>query len=661
MKTLQRSIRMGLLCLIALLLSNTLVAQTSLKGNVTDESNGEPILFGNVALLQNGILIIGVETDFDGNYNITNIDPGTYDVEVSYVGYSPQRVEGVIVYEDKVNRLDIQLGAGINLTEVVVVEYNIPLIDIDNTTQGGIVTSNQIRTLPTKNINGLAATTAGVAPHKKGKNLTVRGGRSSSTDYYVDGIRVRSNNLPPNAMIEEVEELQLQEAAGQLTAGEWKDLDNWSFWNDLSKNTDYNKYQKHWSFFPQNRYAVQISGAQKQAVSDATVYLLDKDGQTIWQTKTDNQGRAELWTGIFGGSEQVERLKIESGDYQMTTRNIRLFTEAGINHYTIPVACEQTPILDLMFAVDATGSMSDEIEFLKAELSDVLQRVAEENPDLSIRTSAVFYRDRDHDPAIQVEVSPFSDNSSEILKFISTQKAVGGNSTPEAVDLGLEAALQQTWSPRAVSRILFLILDAPPHHNDASNASIQKSIQQAAEQGIKIIPVSASGIDKSTEFLMKYFSIITNSTYTFLTDHSGIGDKHLKPTAKSYNVETLNELMLRLILENTEVKTCDPDIAVTAEEQLALFDASFYQKDKNLAKAIKIYPNPAQNDVNIDLNTDVDGIQLYDKKGQLLRTLTNVPQSNTLHNIQDLPSGTYILSFIKDGKVASKKLVVAKD
>ncbi len=46
---------------------------------------------------------------------------------------------------------------------------------------------------------------------------------------------------------------------------------------------------------------------------------------------------------------------------------------------------------------------------------------------------------------------------------------------------------------------------------------------------------------------MRYFSVSTNGTYVFLTDDSGIGNKHLKPTATDFKDEKLNDLIVRLI------------------------------------------------------------------------------------------------------------------
>ena len=65
--------------------------------------------------------------------------------------------------------------------------------------------------------------------------------------------------------------------------------------------------------------------------------------------------------------------------------------------------------------------------------------------------------------------------------------------------------------------------------------------------GIKIIPLVASDANKSVEYLMRYFSVYTNGTYVFLTDDSGIGNKHMKPSTKDFKVEKLNDLIVRLI------------------------------------------------------------------------------------------------------------------
>ncbi len=81
-------------------------------------------------------------------------------------------------------------------------------------------------------------------------------------------------------------------------------------------------------------------------------------------------------------------------------------------------------------------------------------------------------------------------------------------------------------------------------------SSLEINLIKAAEKGIKIIPITASGIDKTTEYLMRSFAILTNGSYVFITDDSGVGNDHLEPTIGEFEIEKLNDLMVRLVGEN---------------------------------------------------------------------------------------------------------------
>src|SRR5699024_6188229 len=179
-------------------------AQTSIEGRVTEESSEEPIIFGSVALYRNDVLVTGTETDENGNYAISQIDPGTYDIAVSYVGYQTKRINGIVLHAGRNTRLDIEISSGTIMDEVVIVEYKVTLVEQDNTTTGGIVTGEQIRNLPMKSINSLAATASGVSSFS-GESVAIRGSRTNATDYYVDGIRVSANLVPES----EIDQLQV--------------------------------------------------------------------------------------------------------------------------------------------------------------------------------------------------------------------------------------------------------------------------------------------------------------------------------------------------------------------------------------------------------------------------------------------------------------------
>jgi hypothetical protein len=339
---------------------------------------------------------------------------------------------------------------------------------------------------------------------------------------------------------------------GQITAGEWKDLDNWSFWQSVLAKEDYSKMPGYWSFHLNQRYSVELKDGSGNPHQDMTI-TLKSNGQVLWTTKTDNKGKAELWGMIAESPSQRTEdtaLTIDVDNGLLNHTNI-LSYEQGINQITYNV---QTPVFlkaEIAFVVDATGSMGDEIEYLKVELKDVLQKVKNNQPHFQFITGSVFYRDQGDDYVTRV--SPFSSDVNKTMDFIKKQSAEGGGDTPEAVHTALEKAISDLqWSSNAKSRLLFLVLDAPPHHRPDVLQSLHKSIKTAASKGIKIIPITASGIDKETEFLMRFFAMSTNGTYVFITNHSGIGNDHLEPTVGDYEVEFLNDLMVRLINESLE-------------------------------------------------------------------------------------------------------------
>jgi len=209
----------NLLICITLMIASSAVAQTALAGKVVDD-NGEAVFFGNVALYKQGTLIRVGDTDLEGNYIIGNLDPGTYDVEFTYTGLQSKKYEGVIIYGGKTNKLDAELSTGVVLDEVVVIAYEVPLVEQDNTTQGGTVTSEQIRQLPTRNINAIATLTAGASSADEGDAISIRGSRSNATDYYIDGVRV-SGALIPESEIEQLQVITggMEAKYGDVTGG----------------------------------------------------------------------------------------------------------------------------------------------------------------------------------------------------------------------------------------------------------------------------------------------------------------------------------------------------------------------------------------------------------------------------------------------------------
>ena len=176
----------------------------TLKGKVIDAMTGETIPMANIVVKLDGATVIGGASDFDGNYTIKPINPGTYTIEVSFIGYSTIVQNNVLISPNKITFIDYELSVSTNeLTEVQVIEYDVPLIDADKS--GSTKTAEQITSLPTRNVQNVAATTAGIYQSDSGSEVNVRGSRSNATSYYIDGIKITGNtNVLPQSAIDQM-------------------------------------------------------------------------------------------------------------------------------------------------------------------------------------------------------------------------------------------------------------------------------------------------------------------------------------------------------------------------------------------------------------------------------------------------------------------------
>lgn len=334
-----------------------------------------------------------------------------------------------------------------------------------------------------------------------------------------------------------------QFVAGTLTAGEQQDTSDLKAWREYFESSD-----KDW------RKAVEARGLNGENViavhvlnDDGFLYnvkvkLLTLDDAVVYEARTDMTGTAILYCSE---KDYSEKMKISFNDKKILMNvDIKAKTEysAKLDFDSYEEPCK----LDLMFMIDTTGSMGDELRYIQEELVDVVERVGEDKT-ISIRVSVNFYRD-EGDEYI-VKYYDFRDDVYEMAELIKTEKAAGGGDFPEAVHKALENVVDHRWRDDAI-KLCFLVLDAPPHSESevqGVNASLIQSIMNSSQKGIRLIPVVASGINKETEYLFRTFAVLTNGTYIFLTDDSGYGNSHLQPDVVQVSVEPLNECLIRVI------------------------------------------------------------------------------------------------------------------
>lgn len=525
------------------------IETTTLSGTVKDNATGEYVAFATVYLEQKGILITGTTTNTEGHYSMKGIASGTYDIKVNCVGYKTFIRSGVVLKNDEtaVEEFLLEVTAE-KLSEVTVTrEETATVAESDKSIAEEIIGFFSVG-------SGSAAGKASADGKSRAYDMAPAmrfSEASSSKEYAVKGSR-ETKSIEIESSKAELEskakkmmaEPEMYSSAGKLTAGNWCDNSNWDFFQDVLKKDDWSKMKGTWKFNPEERYVVKVKNG-KDIAQDVPVRLKDRSGKTIWETRTDNHGEAFLFANLFEKDEKV--FEIEVGDKaNFVSQTIGRTTDKPIEIDFI-TAPKPSKVLDIMFMIDATGSMGDEMEYISEELNDVISRVKRAQQQmLTVRVSNNVYRDKGDDYVVRS--FPFTENMSVALAQLNEQSADGGGDYEEAVEEGFDDAINKhEWSSSAAARLMFFVLDAPPHLTDENIKKIQEVTRVAAAKGIRVIPVASSGVDKNTEFLMRFLSVSTGGSYVFLTDHSGIGNSHIEPTIGKYDVEYLNDLLVKVI------------------------------------------------------------------------------------------------------------------
>lgn len=326
-----------------------------------------------------------------------------------------------------------------------------------------------------------------------------------------------------------------------LTAGEWSDHANWGFFSNLV-NTGVISFPS-FGLEPTQRIAVTVRDESGAPAANVKVLLLDDARNPIWTAVTGKDGIAYLFEtkgrkaeGVMteGAGEAVSLPPVageQQGDVpQCSDRAVEL---------TVAAAPAPKTNTQIMFIVDTTGSMGDEMLYLQSDFATI----AQEAGDAGTEYAALFYKD-EHDEYV-TRTQGFTADVGAIGAQLSGETATGGGDEPEAVAPAFSEAFCNTeWREDAV-KIAFLIYDAPPH--SGTDDTITAAVESAAAQGIHLVPVVSSNGSRETELFGRACAIMTNGDYVFLTDDSGVGGSHLEPIIGDHAVEKLHDIIVRII------------------------------------------------------------------------------------------------------------------
>ena len=157
-----------------------------IAGLITDKATGDPLPGASVVIEGT---TLGAASDLDGHYTILQVPPGTYNVQVSYVGYRKVLINDVVVNIDQTTRLDVQLETEVIEVGELVVTAQRNLIKPDVATSVVSINSDELKDLPIANVEEALGMQAGIG-YDKGK-LYIRGSGADQALFMVDGVTMR--------------------------------------------------------------------------------------------------------------------------------------------------------------------------------------------------------------------------------------------------------------------------------------------------------------------------------------------------------------------------------------------------------------------------------------------------------------------------------------
>ena len=364
------------------------------------------------------------------------------------------------------------------------------------------------------------------------------------------------------------EKRQREIQSGILTAGSFDDNERFDDYRDfLSETLQKDANETFPRFALGERVMIQVTNDDGRPVGDARVTVQasgNENGNTnskLLDLTTGSDGRVMFLTGIDGGGSRDFAVTVRSPD---SAENVTHTFNIGEDVWsvTLPDAEAQLPKqLDLALVVDTTGSMSDELEYLKVEIDSIAATVNRMFPDVDQHYSLIVYRDEGDEYVTRT--FDFTDSLEEFRGTLSEQFASGGGDYPEAMHLAMEHATKLNWRDKDTARVLFLVGDAPPHDRHAERAL--EASKDLRGKGVRIFPIGASGVALKAEFIMRAGSFLTLGQYLFLTDHSGVGNPHAKPHVPEYQIERLDRMMIRMIASELAGKRLAPKEVITIE------------------------------------------------------------------------------------------------
>jgi Mg-chelatase subunit ChlD len=221
------------------------------------------------------------------------------------------------------------------------------------------------------------------------------------------------------------------------------------------------------------------------------------------------------------------------------------------------------PPVDILFVLDTTGSMGEEIERLKTTIELIHLNLSSMPAAPAIRFGMVLYKD--YGDEYRTKLVPLTPDLQAFQTALAPVVASGGGDTPEDLEYALwEGVERMDWNSDGI-RLMFVITDAPPQIGyEDTPAAYTASAQRAQQEGIRIYSVGTGGLPLDGEYVLRQLSQFTGGRYIFLTygeageSEGGAPGSVSHHTGTNFQTDKLESIIIRFAKEEISNLTDKP-------------------------------------------------------------------------------------------------------
>ena len=420
-----------------------------------------------------------------------------------------------------------------------------------------------------------------------------------------------------------------------------------------------NEYGPKVNYIPipiEERILLKVHDTEGKSLPNAEIRVYGLQGQELSRGLTYADGSYLLFPAAYGGQDRSYSVEI---DYNQQSQRITV-DRFGRREIEVALDIPRAPLsrvpLDLLFILDTTGSMGEEIQRLKTTIELINLNLSSLSTKPRVRFGMVLYKDRGDEYVTRV--IPLTEDLQAFQSSLEQVEASGGGDTPEDLQAALQEAMNMSWNRGGV-RLGFIVTDAPPHLDYGQRYNYARAVEEAKQKGIKVFSVGTGGLDLLGEVVLRQIAQYTSAKYIFLTygetgeSEGGAPGSVSHHTGANYQTDKLEAIIIRFakeelshisdqpIEEEEEYFTADKIGTEQREETLnklfsmaisQLIDYSTVRIDRGTAAAV-LPLSPAQSDLSLNSEYFTEQLILSFGKDEKFRELFRIVERKDLQNV----------------------------